>query len=124
MCYGAPNVTTSIGAEGMSDDKPWGGLFSDKADEIANSALELYRDKNLWLQCQKNGFDIIHTVFNKREHGDVLINRITDCLNNLETNRLNNFTGTMLRHHHNKSTEYMAQWIEAKNKLIKMTVSI
>jgi hypothetical protein len=23
----------------------------------------------------------------------------------------------MLRHHHHKSTKYMAQWIEAKNRL-------
>ncbi|RMS22088.1 hypothetical protein ALP71_00796, partial [Pseudomonas coronafaciens pv. garcae] len=31
--------------------------------------------------------------------------------------RLANFTGSMLRHHHHKSTKYMAQWIEAKNRV-------
>jgi O-antigen biosynthesis protein len=30
--------------------------------------------------------------------------------------REQNFIGTMLRHHSMKSTQYMSQWIEAKNK--------
>jgi len=34
----------------------------------------------------------------------------------LDSHRLANFTGAMLRHHSMKSTQYMAQWIEAKNR--------
>lgn len=34
----------------------------------------------------------------------------------LDQHRLKNFTGAMLRHHTMKSTQYMAQWIEAKNR--------
>ncbi|MCK4952096.1 MAG: glycosyltransferase, partial [Gammaproteobacteria bacterium] len=112
-----PNVTTNIGAEAMSGDLPWSGKISYAADEFAGSAIELYNEQDQWQQFQKNGFNIIQTVFNKQEHGDALINRISDYLNTLDTHRLENFTGAMLRHHHHKSTEYMAQWIESKNKL-------
>jgi hypothetical protein len=33
-----------------------------------------------------------------------------------ETLRQSHFISSMLRHHSMKSTQYMAQWIEAKNK--------
>lgn len=122
MCYGTPNITTTIGAEAMSGDNPWGGKISDTADGIASAAIELYQKQDLWQQCQNNGFDIIQTVFNAEEHGNALISRITDCLNTLDTHRLNNFTGAMLRHHHHKSTEYMARWIETKNSLADLKV--
>ncbi len=37
---------------------------------------------------------------------------------NLTVARKENFMGQLLRHHHHKSTKYMSQWIEAKNKLL------
>jgi hypothetical protein len=49
-------------------------------------------------------------------HGPALIARLEDCRRNLTSIRRDNFTGNMLRHHQHKSTQYMAQWIEAKNR--------
>jgi hypothetical protein len=38
------------------------------------------------------------------------------CRSRLDAHRRDNFTGSMLRHHAHKSTQYMSQWIEAKNR--------
>jgi hypothetical protein len=54
--------------------------------------------------------------FNKEEIQTTLLARIVDIQDNLSTHRSNNFIGQMLQHHHLKSTQYMAQWIEAKNR--------
>lgn len=120
MCYGTPNVTTSIGAESMAGELPWSGVIEDGAEKIAESAVRLYQNQDQWNQSQQNGFNIIQTVFNKDDHADSLINRIMDCQQLLETHRLDNFTGSMLRHHNHKSTEYMSKWIEEKNKPAKL----
>ena len=79
-------------------------------------AVDLYRDREAWQRAQKNGYAIIRTLFNRTENGTSLIKRIRKCRENIETDRLNNFTGAMLRHHHHRSTEFMSRWIEAKNK--------
>ena len=41
---------------------------------------------------------------------------LLQLLDQLENHRLQNFAGSMLRHHLHKSTQYMSQWIEAKNQ--------
>ncbi|MEG3695920.1 glycosyltransferase, partial [Vibrio coralliirubri] len=35
----------------------------------------------------------------------------------LESHRLDNFFGSMLKHHSMASTKYMSQWIAEKNKI-------
>jgi len=40
------------------------------------------------------------------------------CRRHLAAHRRDNFTGSMLRHHAHKSTQYMSQWIEAKNRVL------
>jgi len=63
-----------------------------------------------------NGDGIIYQLYNKTLIGNKLIIAINQLRDDLEPHRLANFTGLMLRHHNHKSTKYMAQWIEAKNK--------
>ncbi len=50
---------------------------------------------------------------------EALITRIEALLPRLAEHRLQNFTGAMLQHHQHKSTQYMSQWIEAKNSAAK-----
>ena len=42
--------------------------------------------------------------------------KITEIEEDLAQHRLNNFTGSMLKHHSMMSTKYMSQWISEKNK--------
>lgn len=114
MQCGTPSVTTLIGAEAMHEKLPWNGLIEDNPVAFANAAVKLYCDPTLWQQSQQRGLNIINQCYNKRSLGPELMARIEQVAAELENHRLNNFHGAMLRHHSMKSTQYMAQWIEAK----------
>lgn len=117
MLAGTPSITTSVGAESMRGGLPWGGVIADDAHDFAAAAVELYRDNEAWRQAQQHGYAIVRSLFDARRNGEALVGRIATLLNDLERHRRNNFTGAMLRHHHQRSTEYMSRWIEAKNHL-------
>ena len=138
MLCGTPSVTTSIGSEGMglatslvaindnsnNETLNWPGRmveFSvDKQDAvaelIAQQAITLYTDKNLWQQSQQLGYQWLSHHFDQVPLRQRLLHRIKHIVASLETHRANNFIGQMLQHHQFKSTQYMAQWIEAKNR--------
>lgn len=117
MLCGTPSVTTPIGAEAMHGTLPWSGAIASSASALASAAVDLYRDKTRWTQAQAKGWEILATRYQHQHHCTSLITRIEACRQNLQQHRLQNFTGVMLRHHHHKSTQYMAQWIEAKNRV-------
>ncbi|WP_448107811.1 glycosyltransferase [Pseudomonas azerbaijanoccidentalis] len=117
MLCGTPNVTTPVGAEAMHGDEPWPGAVTRSAREFANDAVQLYTDKTQWLNAQAQAQALLASRYQQTIHGPALIERLVDCQRNLGNIRRDNFTGSMLRHHQHKSTQYMAQWIEAKNRL-------
>ena len=51
-----------------------------------------------------------------RMESPALIARLEHCREHLLELRQANFIGGMLRHHQHKSTQYMSQWIEEKNR--------
>ena len=116
LACGTPSVTTSVGTEGMCDQGTWPLPVADEADDFAAAAVALYRDPQRWSRCQKEGTELYNRHFGFQPHADALIRRLQQLRSNLNQHRLNNFTGAMLRHHTLKSTQYMAQWIEAKQK--------
>jgi glycosyltransferase involved in cell wall biosynthesis len=116
MIAGAPSITTAIGAEAMHENLPWSGSIEDSASTIAEAAIRLYTNKNLWLKAQENGIKIINICYPKKEFREQLINKINTVIADLKQHRLKNFTGAMLMHHTLMSTKYMSRWIEEKNK--------
>ena len=116
MVFGAPSVTTSIGAEGMHKNLPWNGFITDNFDDFAQKAIEIYFNESLWDQSQKNGIEIINSIYDKDKIGVLLINKIIEIQENLEEHRAVNFLGSMLQHQTLQSTKYMSKWIEAKNQ--------
>ncbi|MBA3899166.1 MAG: glycosyltransferase family 4 protein [Bacteroidetes bacterium] len=116
MMCGTPSVTTDIGAEAMHGKLPWSGLIANNATDIAQAAIELYQNQEMWETAQINGINIINTFYNKELLGNTLLERLKFLTENLENHRLNNFIGAMLLHHSIASTKYMARWIEAKNR--------
>jgi glycosyltransferase involved in cell wall biosynthesis len=116
MLCGTPSVTTGFGAEAMSGGLPWPGAIADNATGIAQAAVDLYRDQTRWDRAQQAASALLQARYTHRQHCDSLIARINQLRENLSAHRTANFTGAMLRHHHHKSTQYMAQWIEAKNR--------
>ena len=121
MLCGTPSVTTNIGAEGMSAGLPWGGAIANNPEEFAAAAVQLYQQQEQWQLAQQQGFAIARQLFDKDGCGSDLMNALETSQQNIEQHRQGNFTGAMLRHHHHRSTQFMGQWIEAKNRLAEVT---
>lgn len=116
MACGTPSVTTAIGSEGMAGELPWGGAVVAGASTFADAAVALYSDASCWQQAQENGLSILRERFDRRASGEALIERLRYTHEHLAELRRQNFVGLMLRHHQHKSTQYMSQWIAAKNR--------
>lgn len=116
MVNGTPCVTTSIGAEGMYGDLEMNGFVTDDLQEFAKHAVELYTNETLWNEKQRAGFNIINQRFRKSTLSRKLMSRVEAIIENLQSHRLHNFTGSMLQHHSMQSTKFMSRWIEEKNK--------
>ncbi|MBQ0786519.1 MAG: glycosyltransferase family 4 protein [Oceanihabitans sp.] len=116
MQNGTPCVTTTIGAEGMFGDFQANGFISDNPQEFAANAVALYTNKNLWIEKQQNGFEVINDRFNKNEIKKGFIAILDKTIQELRNHRQNNFTGQILMHHTLQSTKFMSKWIEEKNK--------
>ena len=116
MIMQTPSVTTSIGSEGMHHDLPWNGSIENDPQHFADAAVALYQDKFLFTQAQNAGNALLATHYDKHPLASQLVAKIQSVTEQLKAHRESNFTGQMLKHHTMRSTQYMAQWIEAKNK--------
>ncbi|MEZ9070181.1 glycosyltransferase [Vibrio splendidus] len=114
-----PNVTSEIGSEGMlpQGDLQWPGAVSDDIDEFVEQAVALYKDEEKWLKAQSQCHSILEAHYEQNQLGDKLIERLITLNSELESHRLDNFFGSMLKHHSMASTKYMSQWIAEKNKI-------
>ena len=118
MQNGTPSVTTKVGAEAMAGPLPWSGAIcslNTDEPEFVDAAIELYSNEAHWRKAQDNGFEILQIRYDKVHWQGVLISRLTQQRQDRERLRKQNFYGQMMRHHSMKSTQYMSQWIEAKN---------
>lgn len=116
MLAGTPSITTTIGAEGMAGDLPWGGTVADDNQAIIDAAIALYQTPSLWDEKQQHGFEIVQQRFSSQPHLTAFESRLEQLSQHIEQERNNNFVGRMLNHHHHKSTQYMSLWIEEKNR--------
>lgn len=112
-----PSVTTEIGSEGMANAETWPGYITSSDNDFIESAVTLYNQQAIWQQASVKSQDMLRSKFDKVKIQTQLIEKIQHTLVHLKQHRNNNFIGSMLLHHSMKSTQYMAQWIEAKNKL-------
>ena len=116
MIVGTPSVTTNIGCEGISNNNYWNGFITDDFDDFISKAVELYKDENLWINLQKNGFEIIEKQFKIELYEKLFLEKLNQIQATLANHRKQNFLGNLLFYHNNLSTKYMSKWIEEKNK--------
>jgi O-antigen biosynthesis protein len=116
MEYGAPSVTTSIGAEAMSDNLPWNGFVENDYSEFISKAVLLYSNQEIWEQAVQKGYEIIQLKFLFSIYKSKFLNTLNELQSNLDSHRNANFIGQMLQFHTLRSTEFMSRWIEEKNK--------
>lgn len=119
MRCGTPSVTTPVGAEGMQASRPWGGAVCEDDTAFITAAVALYQQPERWQQASSDGISNFMQLYAAPVHRAHLAARLSELHEHLAEQRSANFIGSMLRHHSMKSTQYMAQWIEAKNKLAK-----
>ncbi|MDP7591400.1 MAG: glycosyltransferase [Litorilituus sp.] len=117
MLCATPSVTTDIGAEGMMVSQSWPGIVANTPQAFADGAVKLYKERDIWQKTSDLGPHNAKLLFEQHQHFAALAERVTTISATLVQHRQQNFIGSMLNHHHHKSTKYMAQWIEAKNKL-------
>jgi len=116
MRNGTPSATTSIGAEAMHGNLVWCGFIENNATQFAEAAIQLYEDEAQWQKAQMQGMVILQKYFGARDYRQLFVDRLNALQENFNGERKQNFIGAMLRHHTLKSTQYMSQWIEAKNR--------
>ncbi len=117
MLCSTPSVTTTIGVEGMQTTLPWAGNVANDAKGIADAAVMLYQHADDWQYASELGQKNAQLLFDQEKCFSAFSSCLSALLIDLNKHRQNNFIGKMLNHHHHKSTKYMSQWIEAKNKL-------
>ena len=120
MIMQTPNVTTSLGSEGMHQDEDWAGIVADNVSGFVDAAVTLYNDEQTWTNAQAQCRTLLTSYYDGSLLGKKLILKIKAVESDLAQHRLNNFTGAMLKHHSMKSTQYMSQWIAEKNKHASM----
>ena len=117
-----PSVTTDIGIESMQTELAWPGKVANSAKAIADAAVALYLDEKAWQVASDLGQENAQLMYQQ----DAILTNLAECLTkltaNLENHRNHNFIGAMLNHHHHKSTQYMAQWIDVKTQLKELLV--
>ena len=132
LCH-TPALTTTIGAEGVyqdSDDNRQragyaaaevnladAALVADDPVEYARLAVDLYQQQPQWQRASQAAARVIDCRFSYARHQARLSDKLAQVSAQLQHHRLQNFYGSMLRHHSLKSSQYMSQWIEAKNRL-------
>lgn len=123
MQSGTPSVTTQIGAEAMTepDTGDWCGMIADTDDALVAATVLLYQDAARWQQAQHIGDQILQKRFSVQYWQPLIWQQMMQVQQNVAAHRLQHFMGAMLKHHHHRSTKFMAQWIEAKNKLAQQT---
>jgi len=112
---GTPCVGTSVAAEGMCDGQEFGGFIADDWESFSENASLLYLNRIEWENAKRNGDIILKNLFSENE-ALKFISSLTESHKHLIEKRIRNFTGSMLWHHQNRSTEYFSRWIELKNR--------
>ncbi|WP_092540748.1 glycosyltransferase family 4 protein [Zunongwangia mangrovi] len=116
MQNGITSITTAIGAEGISEENHWNGFICSSDAEIVEKAIQIYTDKDLWIAKQALGKAILKSRFSAEDFTTSFQQKLIDLKTNLSKHRSNNFTGSMLKFHNNRSTYFMSKFIEEKEK--------
>ncbi len=114
MIVGTPSVTTSIGAEGMTDGL-WNGFIEDEPELFAHRAIQLYCDENAWEAAQENGVELIRQRFSKTFF-DGKLAEMLGALEDLEVHRKKSLVSLILQRESHQASRYMSIWIEEKKR--------
>ncbi|RDV27475.1 glycosyltransferase [Alteromonas aestuariivivens] len=116
MQCGTPSVTTPIGAEGIGAAEQWPGAVCSSESDFIESAVRLYTQPNEWQSSCARIPALLQKKFNSKTNCQTLQNALLQLVESLTARRNSNFLQQLLWHHSLRSTQYMSQWIEEKNR--------
>lgn len=116
MRFGTPSVSTSLGAEGITEGLSFGGIIADTEEKFVNAAVAMYQNKDEFLIAQQHGYHILETNFDGPSISNKMLKRIQKMQDQLVKHRNSNFMGALLHYHTLQSTKYMSKWIEEKKR--------
>lgn len=112
---GLPNVTTTVGSEGM-EAFTWGGLIAEGDEDFVAAVVMLYNNRELWEQSIHNGKKLVNALFSREKWNGVLKDILCCILKNSTAHREKLFVQKILWQNSQLATKYMSLWIEEKNK--------
>ncbi|MGN0019244.1 MAG: glycosyltransferase [Sphingobacterium hotanense] len=112
---GTPSITTTIGAEGLSNNELWNGYITNLEEDFVANAVQLASDENTWQQASEKGVQLLKAL-NSEVLFSEFMSKIEKLQENLEAHRRQNIMGHILWSNQFSATKYMSLWIEAKNK--------
>jgi glycosyltransferase involved in cell wall biosynthesis len=110
---GTPSITTPIGAEGMSQGMPFGGLITESENDFINACKILLEDKITWLKYQQHGFDIINQYYHPIKNAQLLCNQIEHI--QMHKNMPITLEDALLDFHGFQYNKYFSYWLQEKN---------
>ena len=112
---GTPVATTSIGAEGIEQKSNFSGVIGDCDDEWMSAIVNIYKNESAWKIENAKALKTISTKFQGKELENFPV-MIQAKLEQLASNRKNQFLQKLLLHETLKSSKYLSKWIIEKNK--------
>lgn len=113
---GTPCVGTTIAAEGMCEELPFGGSVTDNWELFVKEVVGLYIEQGRWEEAQRRGLAIIERLFDRERARESLLKMFAEAVSERDKRRQANIFGSILWHNLYRSTEYLSRWIEAKNR--------
>ncbi len=119
MQYATPSVTTEVGAEGIASPEEWPGKVIELTEPAAfiDAACELYSEEANWQQASQQA-KTVTAAYQVSQHQAqaALFEKITVARNDLPAFRQGLFLHSLMWHHSLRASQFMSQWIEAKNR--------
>lgn len=115
MSVGTPSITTSIGAEGITERTDWPGAVETDPEKFADAAIDLYTNKERWQAAQLKCDVILSTKFSKTLFDSNLSNCL-EGLSDLKSHRAESIIGLLLQRESHQASRYMSIWIEEKKR--------
>jgi glycosyltransferase involved in cell wall biosynthesis len=112
---GTPVATTSIGAEGIEQKSNFSGVIGDCDDEWMSAIVNIYKNESAWKPENAKALKTIYTKFQGKELENFPV-MIQAKLEQLTSNRKNQFLQKLVLHETLKSSKYLSKWIIEKNK--------
>lgn len=113
---GTPVATTSIGAEGIEQKSDFSGVIGDCDDEWISAIVDIYKNESAWKPENAKALKTISTKFQGQEFED-FPGMIQIKLEQLTSNRKNQFLQKLLLQETLKTSKYLSKWIIEKNKV-------